>query len=142
MKIINLKDKLEGHVVLWTKGWYGNGHRDAYDRINDVWREWCGMPVGYEIGPKHLLRLLADTADILSIKQADVMDTFLRNVSQRNNRLSSYQVGNEDTAKVWDMVDAYAQNIACSAIKTETLTVDLPKLLPDTKYRYELKERE
>jgi len=140
MKTIDLRDKLEGHVVLWAKGWYGNGHKDAYSRWNEIVREWSGMPRDHEMRPKDLLALVIETALKLEARPREIADMIARNFAIESGAPTSHHLGMEDRARIWDVIEAFVSAINIAVINDDGIQVKLPNLLPDMKYRYGLKD--
>jgi hypothetical protein len=142
MKTIDLSSSLEGHVVLWCKGWYGNGRSDAFQRWNEVVTEWSGMPEGHQMHVKDMLALVARTAEAVGCQTRFVMENYARIVAEANDKLTSYHISIHSAAQVWDLVEAYSMEIASADVIGLSQTVKLPKLLPGVVKRHCLKERE
>lgn len=141
MKTIDLSknESLEGHIVLWAKGWYGR-HPDMKKVLEEVLREYTGMADDYNWGPKSALDMLSRTADLLGIKGSAVTDSFLRQASYESDRLTSYHVGWESEITPMSLFYALMSEINIAVVNTEHIKVLLPDLLPGMKEKYRLTE--
>jgi hypothetical protein len=136
MKMINLKDKFEGHIVLWAKNHYGER---TLERLAEIQREWSGMPNDWNPHPKHVLGFIREAADTLGVNGRQVVDSVVHAFWMENNLPTTYHVGFDTQISLKALIMAYADAIQCAVVNDEkTIKVDLPKLLPDMKYKYEL----
>jgi len=135
LKKIDLTNKLEGHIVLWAKNWYGER---TIERLAEVQREWSGMPNDWTPHPKHVLQFLRETADALGINGRQVVECIIYKFWIDNNKPSTYHVTLTDKIELQALIQAYADAIVSAPIKTKEYDVVLPQLLHNIQYKYEL----
>jgi hypothetical protein len=117
MKTIDLRGKFEGHVVLWSKNWYGD---TSLERLVEAWREW--------------------TNELLEVNSMRTLEAIMYAFWQRNERVSTYHVRLQDDISLHALILALSTAAAVATIRSDDFEVLLPQLLPDMKYKYELKD--
>lgn len=113
---IDLSEKMEGHVIMWAKGHYkrekfgiGEGGFDFYDLVR-VQREWSGLGEYWTPFFKDTLKLLVNTASIVGISHAEVLETFLWKAGDRNKKIT-YALKADDHMTLEDIGRAYADQL-------------------------------
>jgi hypothetical protein len=137
MKTIDLRGKFEGHVVLWSKNWYGD---TSLERLVEAWREWTGLAPTWEPHPKDLLTLIMRTNELLEVNSMRTLEAIMYAFWQRNERVSTYHVRLQDDISLHALILALSTAAAVATIRSDDFEVLLPQLLPDMKYKYELKD--
>jgi len=135
MKTVNLRNKLEGHIVLWAKNHYGER---TLERLAEIQREWSGMPSDWTPHAKDVFRFVREAADAVGVSGNLAVEMVVSGLWHQNNLPTTYHVRPESKITLEGIIQAYATAIQISIVKSENFEVLLPSLLPNMQYKYEL----
>jgi len=141
MKIIDLSKTLEGHLVLWSKGWYGLGltEKETYARLDEIIQEYTGLDSNHKPFIKDTLAMMMETAVLLgSSDQRILANEIATNCAKTSEKLTSYHLTLEDKVSMLDLFHIYTTAIAVSEINGQQQQVLLPPLLFGLKAKYNL----